>query len=126
MQSQEKKAGDRLSVPNIEESMHVGLEGDTPLLDQSLPVGTDVKESSAMIVTDEEDEGKRLSHVKVRDASDLEKRGEPTQDASKEVRSLLEYLYLDVKVRSPAEVWLSFFSTFMLNLNLLCPDSRAY
>ena len=45
-------------------------------------------------------------------------------DASKEVRSLLEFLFLDVKVRSPSEVSLKSFVEVLTCLNILNVDLR--
>ena len=74
LQSQEKKAGDRQSVPNIDEA--------TPI--------------SVQLYKETEDPKKA-------DPEDKHEEGATTS----EVRSLLEYLYLDVKVRSPSEVGIS-------------------
>ena len=70
LQSQEKKAGDRQSVPNI---------------DDNTPINVQLYNETE---DDKEDRPKKV---------DLE-------DKNEDVRSLLEYLYLDVKVRSPSEV----------------------
>ena len=43
-------------------------------------------------------------------------------DASKEVRNLLEFLYLDVKVRSPSEVS----SVVVLDLNFILTGIHVY
>ena len=70
LQSQEKKAGDRQSVPNIDDNTPINVQ---------------------LYSETEDEKSKKI---------DLEDKGEN----SNEVRSLLEYLYLDVKVRSPSEV----------------------
>ena len=73
LQSQEKKAGDRQSVPNIDDNTPINIQ-----------------------LYNETDEGKSKK-------GDLDE-STKVEDSKDEVRSLLEYLYLDVKVRSPSEV----------------------
>ena len=89
-------------MPNIEESITVQLKQvDTPnnngdLLSKPL-------ESESMIIVTDEDYPKRKVEDKLTDTNKTLRR-DGLSDASKEVRSLLEFLFLDVKVRSPAEV----------------------
>ena len=59
--------------------------------------------SNQSIAIDPEDE-KRKSDDQMVDTNRTIRRDGSHLDASKEVRSLLEFLYLDVKVRSPAEI----------------------
>ncbi len=56
-----------------------------------------------MIIVTDEDYQKRKAEDKMTDTNKTMRR-DGLSDASKEVRSLLEFLFLDVKVRSPAEV----------------------
>ena len=98
--SQEKKQGDRQSVPNIEETIVVQLPQETmlkpdePQIDKLLQ--RDGEQSELFMLTDD-DKLKKMGEEEVR-------RDNTHTDASNEVRNLLEYLYLDVKVRSPAEI----------------------
>ena len=101
LQSQEKKAGDRQSVPNIDESITVQLGGDEqPANNES--AGKHISNESIVILTDE-DAQRRKAEEQLAETNKTERRNVHV-DASKEVRNLLEFLYLDVKVRSPAEV----------------------
>jgi len=81
-QSQEKRFGDRQSVPNIEENS----------------VKSCTHENSMMIPKDSSVE------KEIQDSEKTMKREPSSAESQKEVRMLLEYLFLDVKVRSPDEV----------------------
>ena len=52
LQSQEKKAGDRQSVPNIEESIVVQLGDEAPANNES--AGKNISNDSVVILTDED------------------------------------------------------------------------
>ena len=65
-----------------------------------------------MIVTDE-DLQRRKAEERLADTTKTVRRDDHL-DASKEVRHLLEFLFLDVKVRSPAEVSCLLFSYDLL------------
>jgi hypothetical protein len=95
MQSQEKKVGDRLSVPNIEDYINVKLDVNT------IPCNS--RQGDNHTLPGEESPIKRDTLDSIRTT----KRSlEPLMNSNEldQVRSMLEYLYLDVKVRSPSEV----------------------
>ena len=101
LQSQEKKAGDRQSVPNIDEdSLTVQLPPMAAEQDNE-----DLKSlNSAIIMTDADELDPKTTEDRIADTLRTQRRDGHHLDASKEVRNLLEFLYLDVKVRSPAEI----------------------
>jgi hypothetical protein len=81
-QSQEKRFGDRQSVPNIEE---ISVKSSTDENQKIIPKDSSVEKE-------------------IQDSEKTIKREPSTAESQKEVRMLLEYLFLDVKVRSPDEV----------------------
>jgi hypothetical protein len=56
------------------------------------------------VIFTDEDLQKKTAEQRLVETNKTHKRDGGHMDASKEVRNLLEFLYLDVKVRSPAEV----------------------
>ena len=94
LQSQEKKAGDRQSVPNIDDNTPINVQ-----------LYTETEDDKPKRDPDDKDNG----------------------SCKDEVRSLLEYLYLDVKVRSPSEVRLQNGNYFeSLNLIFIATDIRTH
>ena len=89
-------------MPNIEESITVQLGNDivTPANDETR--GKQQTNESIVILTDE-DFKRRKEEEQLAETTQTVRRDYHI-DASKEVRNLLEFLYLDVKVRSPSEV----------------------
>ena len=81
-------------MPNIEESITVQLGG---------PAQEEMSNTSIVIMTDEDLQRKTAEEYLV-ETNKTQRRDGGHMDASKEVRNLLEFLFLDVKVRSPAEV----------------------
>lgn len=84
-------------MPNIDDTIAVQLDGDVALQED----GIMTKQLDSIIIASEED--RVIAEERLVDTSRTDRRAVHI-DASKEVRSLLEFLFLDVKVRSPAEI----------------------
>ena len=106
-----------MSVPNIDDTINVQLGGETHPLNSRLGDHEDVDDSPEA----------KDKKILVSEKSDKKQEEVLTSNDPAEVRSMLEYLYLDVKVRSPAEVSGRVpYTCLNLNNNCLRIDTRPY
>ncbi len=88
-------------MPNIDESGGINIEdGPNPPRNETDIMAKLISNESIAIATDED---RRRAEEKLVDTNRTIRRDHHA-DASKDVRSLLEFLFLDVKVRSPVDI----------------------